>query len=137
MWLHRCGNTFCFVLSMQFNSFLLRFDHCWCTRKAYCHKIKISFEILPQTDICDIDRHARKKWRERRKKTFLSNLYKAASRQAGIHWILEVSRIYLQRCKQALQNYSERQFQSITDLATAFFSHSKIYSHLAVVIYNA
>ena len=52
---------------------------------AICHKMKISFEILPQTDICDIDRHARKKVTGKREKIFSPNLYKAASRQAGIH----------------------------------------------------
>ena len=41
---------------------------------AICHKMKISFEILPQTDICDIDRHARKKVTGKREKIFSPNL---------------------------------------------------------------
>ena len=141
MRLRRCGNTFCFVLSRQLNTFVIALWSLLVYTKSLMSQDEDFFRNLAPDWYLWHWQACEKKWREREKRIVLSKLYKAASRQAGIHWILEVSRICLQAYrltyKQALQNYSERQFQSITDLAAAFFSHTKIYSHLAVVIYNA
>ena len=125
MRLRSCGNTFCFVLSRQLNAFFIANWSLLVYTKSLMSQDEDFFRNLAPDRYLWHWQAREKKWREREKTIFLSNLYKAASRQAGIHWTLEVSRICLQRCKQALQNYSKRQFQSISSI---FFTHQDLFA---------
>ena len=79
-----------------------------------------------------------KKWRERGKKSFrqIFTRQPADRREFIEYWRFQG--FAYKDVKQALQNYSKRQFQSINDLAAAFFSHSYLFTTLllAVVIYK-
>ena len=126
MRLHRCGSIFSYVLSMQLNAFLIAL----CSLMVYTLFVtrwRFLLKSCPRLISVTLTGTREKKWRERGKKSFrqIFTRQPADRREFIEYWRFQG--FAYKDVKQALQNYSKRQFQSINDLAAAFF-HTHIYS---------
>ena len=137
MRLHRCESIFSYVLSMQLNAFLIAL----CSLMVYTLFVtrwRFLLKSCPRLISVTLTGTREKKWRERGKKSFrqIFTRQPADRREFIEYWRFQG--FAYKDVKQALQNYSKRQFQSINDLAAAFFSHSYLFTTLllAVVIYK-